>query len=109
MSASRNLCILVGNLGHHPALKFDDEGHAVCRLRLAVNERDGNGARSTEWLDVVAFGNLAERAGRELDKGGSVFVEGRLRTRTWEGRDGSKRSAVEIVAAVVLALGGGSC
>lgn len=105
-----NKAILLGNLGMDPELRHSDNG-SVLRLRLATNERwrdkDGNAQERTEWHTVVFFGKRADGLARVLRKGESVYVEGRIQTRTWE-KDGEKRYSTEIVGTELEFTGGGS-
>lgn len=97
-----NKAILVGNLGHDPELRQMQNGGAVANLRIATNERwtnrsTGQVQEHTEWHAVVLFGRRAELAEQFLQKGSRVYIEGRLRTRSWETRDGQERKTTEIV------------
>jgi len=110
--ASVNKVILIGNLGAKPELKYLPSGQAVCELRLATNEvfTDKNNQKQerTEWHSVVAWGKTGENCAQYLDKGRSVYVEGRLQTRSWDDKNtGEKRYKTEIVAQQVTFLGGG--
>jgi single-strand DNA-binding protein len=108
--ASVNKVILVGNLGADPELRYTNSGAAVANFRIATNERwnDKNGQQQerTEWHNIVAWGKLGEICGKYLKKGRSVYVEGRLQTRSWEDHSGNKRYTTEIVAQVMQMLGG---
>jgi single-strand DNA-binding protein len=108
--ASVNKVILVGNLGADPELRYTNSGTAVANFRIATNERwnDKNGQQQerTEWHSIVAWGKLGEICGKFLKKGRSVYVEGRLQTRSWEDQSGNKRYTTEIVAQVMQMLGG---
>jgi len=108
--ASVNKVILVGNLGRDPELRYIPSGQPVANFTLATNERwrdkDGNNQERTEWHRVVVWGKSAENCAQYLQKGRSVYVEGRLQTRDWEDKDGNKRSTTEVVAQVVQFLGG---
>jgi len=108
--ASVNKVILVGNLGADPELRYTNTGTAVANLRIATNEQwtDKNGERQsrTEWHNIVAWGKLGEICGKYLRKGRSIYVEGRLQTRTWEDQSGQKRYTTEVVAQVMQMLGG---
>ena len=108
--ASVNKVILVGNLGRDPELRYTQGGQAVANFTLATNERwrdkDGNNQERTEWHRVVVWGKSAENCAQYLQKGRSVYVEGRLQTREWEDREGHKRTTTEITAQVVQFLGG---
>jgi single-strand DNA-binding protein len=110
--ASVNKVILIGNLGAKPELKYLPSGQAVCELRLATNEvfTDKNNQKQerTEWHAVVVWGKTGENCAQYLDKGRSVYVEGRLQTRSWDDKNsGEKRYKTEIVANQVTFLGGG--
>ncbi len=97
-----NKVILIGFLGEAPELKFSSQGKPVGTFSLAVNERwkDPEGVRRerVEWFQIVCFGRLAEVCGQYLDKGRHVYIEGRLQTRKWAGREGEKRTTIEVVA-----------
>lgn len=103
--------VMVGNLGQDPELRHTQGGNAVLNMRMAINERwkdrDGNHGERTEWHTIVVWGKRAEPLARILEKGARILVEGRLQTRSWEAKDGGKRSAVEIVADNIVLLGGG--
>lgn len=105
-----NKVILIGRLGADPEVRFTQEGTMVANLRLATNEyrKDKNGERveRTEWHRVVTFGRLAEVCQSYLAKGKLVYIEGRLQTRSWEDKEGNKRSTTEIVAATLQMLDG---
>lgn len=108
--ASLNKVILIGNLGADPELKHVNGDRAVCSLSLATNEkfkgRDGEMNEKTEWHRVTVWGDTAENVAKYLAKGRSVYIEGRLQTRSWE-KDGQRHFSTEIVADRVLFLGGG--
>jgi single-strand DNA-binding protein len=108
--ASVNKVILVGNLGRDPELRYTQNGSAVANFTLATNERwrdkDGNNQERTEWHRIVVWGRAAENCAQYLQKGRSVYVEGRLQTREWEDKDGNKRSTTEVNALNVQFLGG---
>lgn len=103
MAASLNRIVLCGNLTADPELAFAPSGMAICKLRLAVNERVKN-SQTGEWtdrpcyVDVTVFGNQAEPCNQYLGKGSPVLLEGKLRYETWDGPDGSKRSKHSVVA-----------
>ncbi len=112
MGASVNKVILIGNLGAKPELKYLPSGQAVCELRIATNESftDKNQQKQerTEWHRVVVWGKTGENCAQYLDKGRSVYLEGRLQTRSWDDKaSGEKRYMTEIVAQTVQFLGGG--
>ena len=100
--ANLNKVLLIGNLTRPPELRYTPSGTAVADLRLAVNRsystQTGERREETCFLTVVVWGKQAESCGEYLDKGSQVFVEGRLQTRDWEGKDGQKRTATEVVA-----------
>jgi single-strand DNA-binding protein len=107
--AGVNKVILVGNLGADPEVKFLGSGAQVANFRMATTEnrvnRSGEKVALTEWHRVVAFGRLAEICGQYLSKGKQVYIEGRLRTRTWEDKDGNRRYTTEIIASQMQMLG----
>jgi single-strand DNA-binding protein len=107
--ASVNKVILVGNLGRDPEIRYTPSGQAVATFPIATNElvtgKDGEKRELTEWHQIVAWGRLAEVCSEYLSKGRSVYVEGRLRTRQWEDKDGNKRSRTEVIAQVIQMLG----
>src|SRR5580704_11679513 len=96
-----NKVILVGNLGKDPEVRYLEGGVAVANFPLATTEvyknRSGDKVESTEWHNIVLWRGLAEVAEKLLKKGMQVYVEGRLKTRAWEDKDGSKKRATEIV------------
>jgi single-strand DNA-binding protein len=111
MASSVNKVILIGNLGADPELKYTPSNRAVCNLSLATNEvfKDKSGTRQerTEWHRVTVWGEQGETCSKYLGKGRSVYIEGRLQTRSWEDKDGKKRYSTDIVADRVVFLGGG--
>ena len=110
MARGVNKVILVGNLGKDPELSYLPSGQSVAKFSLATSRRykDKNGElkEETEWHNIVAWGKTGEICAQYLKKGGQAFVEGRIQSRTWEGRDGQKRTSVDIVADQVVLLGG---
>lgn len=112
MARGVNKVILVGNLGADPEMKYTPSGTPICTFRLATSEtfkdRDGNQQERTEWHRVVAWSKLAEICGQYLAKGRQVYIEGSIRTRSWDDNDGNKRFMTEIVARDVQFLGGGA-
>ena len=108
---SVNKVILVGNLGKDPEVKYTPQGTPVAKLTLATNERykdkDGQWQDRTEWHNVVLWQRLAEIAGEYLKKGGKVYIEGRLQTRSWEDKQtGEKKYRTEIVGNDIVLLSG---
>ncbi|MFM0641699.1 single-stranded DNA-binding protein [Paraburkholderia metrosideri] len=109
--ASVNKVILVGNLGADPEVRHLPSGDAVANIRLATTDRykdkaSGEMKEATEWHRVSFFGRLAEIVSEYLKKGSSVYIEGRIRTRTWQAQDGTDRYSTEIVAEQMQMLGG---
>jgi single-strand DNA-binding protein len=108
--ANINRVVLVGNLTKDPELRHTPSGTPVCKLRIAVNTRQKDGATG-EWtdkpnyFDVTVWGNQGESCAQYLAKGRAVGIDGRLDWREWEAQDGSKRQAVEIIADSVQFLG----
>jgi single-strand DNA-binding protein len=107
--ASLNKVLLIGNLTRAPELRYTPSGTAVADLRLAVNRnyttQGGEKREDTCFLTVVVWGKQAESCREYLDKGSPIFVEGRLQTRDWEGKDGQKRTVTEVVAERVQFMG----
>jgi single-strand DNA-binding protein len=99
--ASYNRIVIIGNLTKDPELRYLPSGKGVCNMRIAATERyrtaAGEPKEETLFIDAVVFGKQAETASTYLKKGRPVLVEGRLRVRDFEGRDGTKRRAVEII------------
>ena len=98
-----NKVILVGNLGHDVEVRQMTNGNPVANIRIATNERwtrrdTGQVQEHTEWHNVVLFGRRAELAQQYLHKGSRIYVEGRLRTRSWQDREGQERRSTEVVA-----------
>ena len=108
--ASVNKVILVGNLGRDPELRYIQSGQAVANFSLATNERwrdkEEKNQERTEWHRIVVWGKSAENCAQYLQKGRSVYVEGRLQTRDWEDKEGNKRTTTEVIAQSVQFLGG---
>lgn len=110
MSEGLNKCMLIGNLGADGELRFTQSGQAVLNLRLAINEtyldKDKNRRERVEWVSVTVWGKRAEGLSKILRKGSSIFVEGSLRTSSYDDRDGAKRYKTEVVANNILLAGG---
>jgi single-strand DNA-binding protein len=111
MARGVNKVILIGNLGQDPDTKYMPSGSAVTNLRIATTEvfkdkETGQNQERTEWHSVAMFGKLAEIAGEYLRKGSQVYIEGRLRTRKWQDKQGQDRYSTEIVADNMQMLGG---
>jgi single-strand DNA-binding protein len=108
--ASVNKVIIVGNLGKDPETRFMPSGGAICNARIATtrNWKDkatGEKKEETEWHSVVFYDRLAEIAGEYLKKGRPVYVEGRLKTRKWQDKEGQDRYTTEIIATEMVLLG----
>jgi len=109
---SLNRVILIGRLGQKPELRvLAQQERSVARFSLATNERVFNRNSNetsdrTEWHKIVVWGKLAEFCEKYLDKGRQVVVEGKLRTRSWQDRDGNKRTTTEVEALNIVLLGG---
>jgi single-strand DNA-binding protein len=108
---SVNKVILIGNLGKDPELRFTQTGSAVANFSIATseqwNDRDGKRQERTEWHNIVVWGKQAESCGQYLAKGRQVYVEGSIRTRSYDDKTGTKRYVTEIVAQRIQFLGGG--
>lgn len=108
---SVNKVIILGNLGRDPELRYTPSGVAVCNFPVATTERykdrDGNKQEKTEWHRIVMWRQLAEIAGKYLQKGKQVYLEGKLQTRKYQDQDGKDCYATEIVADEMTMLGGG--
>ena len=105
-----NKVTLIGNLGADPEVRYMPSGGAVTNISLATTSRwkdkqSGERRDSTEWHRVVFFNRLAEIAGEYLKKGSQVYIEGRLQTRKWQGKDGQDRYTTEIIASEMQMLG----
>ena len=103
-----NKMMIIGNLGADPELRYTPSGKAVTNLRVAVNDRsrgaDGEWTEETMWIGVEVWEQQAERLAEQLRKGNKVYAEGQLRAREFEGRDGQKRTALELRFARVVNL-----
>jgi single-strand DNA-binding protein len=106
--ADLNRVMIIGRLGTDPEMRYTANGNAVTSFRVATNfgstTPDGERREETEWFSVVAWRNLAEQCSQYLQKGRRVYVEGRLRTRSWEAPDGQRRFRTEVIANRVLFL-----
>ena len=109
--ASVNKVILIGNLGRDPEVRYTPSGSAICNVTIATSrnwkdKNSGERVEETEWHRVVFYDRLAEIAGEYLKKGRPVYVEGRLKTRKWQGQDGKDNYTTEIIAQEMQLLGG---
>jgi len=111
MARGINKVIIVGNLGNDPETKYMPSGSAVTNLSVATNEswkdkQTGEQKDRTEWHKVAMFGRLAEISAEYLRKGSQVYIEGKLRTRKWQDKQGNDRYSTEVVADEMQMLGG---
>lgn len=109
--ASVNKVVLIGNLGADPEIRYTSAGDALCNLRLATTESwkdkaTGEKRENTEWHRVVLYRKLAEIASLYLKKGAQIYVEGKIKTRKWQERNGADRYTTEIEAIEMIMLGG---
>ena len=108
---SLNKVLLIGNLGKDPEVRFTPSGRAVAKFPLATsevwNDQDGQRQERTEWHNIVVWGKQAETCGQYLAKGRQVFIEGSVRTRQYDDKEGNKRYITEIIGQRVQFLGGG--
>jgi single-strand DNA-binding protein len=106
--AGLNKILVIGNAGTDPEMRYTAAGNAMTTFRIATNHiyttPEGDRREETEWFSVVTWGRLAEQCNLYLQKGRRVYVEGRLRSRSWEGSDGQRRFRNEILAERVLFL-----
>ncbi|BCO33034.1 single-stranded DNA-binding protein [Thiohalobacter sp. COW1] len=111
MARGINKVILVGNLGKDPEVRYMPSGGAVANVTLATSDQwkdkqTGEQRERTEWHNVVFYQRLAEIVGEYLKKGSQVYVEGSLRTRKWQDKNGNDRYTTEIIASEMQMLGG---
>lgn len=109
MARDLNKVMLIGRLGQDPEIRYTQDGTPVATLSVATSnpvKRGDSWDEETEWHRVVAWRRLAEIVSEYMNKGTLVYVEGRLKTRSWEDRDGNKRWTTEIVARDIFMLGG---
>jgi single-strand DNA-binding protein len=108
---SVNKVILIGNLGKDPEVRFTNTGRAVARFPIATSEvwtdSEGHRQERTEWHNIIVWGKQGETCGQYLAKGRQVFVEGSIRSRSYDDKTGNKRYVTEIVAQRIRFLGGG--
>ncbi|MEL6869847.1 MAG: single-stranded DNA-binding protein [Pseudomonadota bacterium] len=110
MARGINKVILVGNLGQDPETRYMPSGGAVTNLRIATSEswkdkQTGEQKERTEWHSIAMFGRLAEISAEYLRKGSQVYVEGKLRTRKWQDKEGRDRYTTEVIADEMQMLG----
>ena len=110
MAASVNKAILIGNLGKDPEVRYLEGGTAVATFSIATSEtyknRNGELITTTDWHNIVVWRKLAEITEKYLKKGNKVYVEGKLKTRSWQDQDGNTRYTTEVVADNLTMLGG---
>src|SRR5205814_3216184 len=108
MARGLNKVLLIGNLGKDPEMKYTPQGKPMTTFSVAVSRRrqtpDGEWKEETEWFRIVAWEKLAEQCNEYLRKGSKVYIEGRLKTREYQGQDGQPRQIVEVVAYEMLIL-----
>jgi len=110
MAGSVNKVILIGNLGKDPDVRHLENGAAVANFSIATSEnykdrRTGEKVSQTEWHNIVAWRGLAEIAEKYLKKGAKVYIEGKLKTRTWQDKDGNNRYSTEVITDNLTMLG----
>jgi single-strand DNA-binding protein len=107
--ASINKVILIGNVGVDPELRYTTNGTPVANFSIATTERwtnrQGEATENTEWHRIVAWGKLGEFCSQYVNKGKQVYIEGRIRTRSWEDREGKKQRTTEVIAQRLQLLG----
>lgn len=106
---SLNKILLIGNLGKDPDVRYTPAGKPVASFSLATNRRykvEGEVREEVEWFSIVAFGRLAEISSEFLKKGKSIFIEGRLKTRSWVDSSGAKHFRTEVIAEGMTMIGG---
>ena len=113
MSGSINKVILIGNLGKDPEVRHLEKGAVVANFSIATSEtykdrKTGEKVSQTEWHNIVAWRGLAEIAERYLKKGQKVYIEGKLKTRSWQDQDGNNRYSTEIITDNLTMLGNNS-
>ena len=105
---SLNKCMIIGNLGRDPEMRYTPGGQAVTQFSVATNrnyrDQQGEWQSETEWFRVVVWGDQGERVAEYLRKGHKVYVEGRIQTRQWEDQSGNKRYTTELIANRVSSL-----
>ena len=110
MARSLNKCMIIGNLGRDPEMRYTPQGTAVTSFSVAVsrsfNSRDGEQQEETDWFRVTAWNKLAEICNQYLTKGQRVYVEGRVSMRMWDGNDGQKHGSLELTATDLMMLSG---
>ena len=107
-----NKVFLIGRLGRDPEVRYMPNGEAVCNFSVATsetwNDRNGQRVERTEWHNITMYRKLAEIAGQYLKKGSQVYLEGKIQSRKYQGKDGVERTVYEIIANEMKMLGGNS-
>ena len=107
-----NKVILIGRLGRDPEVRYMPNGEAVCNFSVATSEtwKDSNGQKQerSEWHNITMYRKLAEIAGQYLTKGSQVYIEGKIQSRKYQGKDGIERTAYEIIVNEMKMFGGNS-
>lgn len=107
-----NKVFLIGRLGRDPEVRYMPNGEAVCNFSVATsetwNDRNGQRVERTEWHNITMYRKLAEIAGQYLKKSSQVYLEGKIQSRKYQGKDGIERTAYEIIANEMKMLGGNS-
>jgi single-strand DNA-binding protein len=110
MARSLNKCMIIGNLGRDPEMRYTPQGTAVTSFSVAVSRqvgsRDGEQQEETDWFRVTAWDKLAEICNQYLTKGQRVYIEGRVSMRMWDGNDGQKHGSLELRASDMMMLSG---
>ncbi len=108
MAGSLNKVMIIGNVGRDPEMRYLQNGTPVTSFSVAASRTwttpEGERREETEWFNVVAWNKLAETCNQLVTKGRKVYIEGRLRTHSWEGQDGQKRYRTEVVATSMILL-----
>ena len=110
MSKDLNLCQFIGRLGKEPEIRYSQQQQAIASFSIACSDdykdKQGNKVEQTNWINIVAFGKLAEIIERYVKKGSQVYVSGKFTVRKWQGSNGQDRYTTEIVANELQLLGG---
>jgi single-strand DNA-binding protein len=110
MARSLNKVLLIGNVGRDPEIRYTPTGVPVAQFSLATTEysrnNEGQIQESTEWHTIVAWRNLAQLSEQQIQRGSRLFVEGRIRSRSYEDSSGAKRTSYEIIADTIIILDG---
>jgi len=105
---SLNLITIIGNIGKEVEMRFTPSGNPVSTFSVATNRKykgqDGTSKEEVEWHSIVAWGKTAELCNKFLSKGSTVYISGRIHTRTWDGQDGQKHYRTEVIANQVIFL-----